>query len=579
VSTTPAGKPAARAYKPQGDDVVRFLQENAVFGMSKRFQQLDRFEAHYKGTQYEHQEFDWWGRRAAATETVSPEALVPEGWASVARDDLEARQKRPTAPRNLAKTIVKRFTGLLLSNQRRPRVVVENDSDTEAFLEAVREASKFWSAMRAARDLGGAVGSVCVTAHLRDGTFSYEVHNAKNVQVLWKDRRTWTPQGILVMYEYPVEEDVVDEKTRRVVGTREVSYLYRRIITDTVEIIYKAVRLEDAAEVGWEPEEGLSVEHGLGFFPGVWIQNTPDMESMDGNPDCDGTWQSMDTGDRLLSQMNMGTLNNLDPTAVLKYDDKQVATNGGLRKGSDFALHVGKDGDAKYMEISGTGIEIALKLLGTMRQDVLDITRCVLLDPDQISGSARSAKAIEYLYAPMTEATDDYRDQYGSAIVHLMRITEKIARAFVTKPMQLAPADDGTPRIGRPDFDLPLRTIKTPDGGQKTIPFALGEGGGYVQLEWGPYFAPSADDEGAEIKNAAAANQAGLIDAETAATKIAPIFSVRDVAGVVQRAKEEAQDRAALAMGDDLGAGVLDEGHQTDPREADGPAAGAGGKP
>lgn len=577
MSTTPAGKPAAQAYRPAGDDVVRFLQENATWGRTIRYRQLDRYEAHYRGRQYDHQQYDWWGRPAAATETISPEAVLPEGFTNFAPvDDLEARQKRPTAPRNLAKTIVKRFTGLLLSNQRRPRVVVENDPDTEAFLEAVRESSKFWSAMRDARNKGGAVGAVCMTVHLRDGAFSYEVHNAKDVQVIWKDRRTWTPQGILKMYEYPVEEDVRDEKTKKVVGTRQVSYLYRRIITDTVDIVYKPVRLE-AEEPTWEPDDGLSVQHDLGYFPGVWIQNEAESDDMDGEPDCDEAWNTLDTGDRLLAQMNQGTLMNLDPTAALAYDPKEVLANGGLQKGSGHSLHLGKGGTAAYMEINGSGIEIGLRLLKVLKQDVLDLTRCVLLDPEQISGSAQSAKAIEYIFSPMLERADDFRDQYGSGIVHLMRITEKMARAF--KPMDLGLDADGARRIGRPEFDLPMRKVKTDDGGEELVSQKLGTGGGYVLLEWGPYFSPSAEDNSKKIANAVAANAGGLVDVETAASSVADIFQVRDVAGVVKRAKDELEERAAAAMGMGFGGGVSENDPLAAPREERDPPAGAGGKP
>lgn len=556
MSTTPAGAPAARAYRPAGADVLRFLQENAVFGPTRRFRQLDRFEAHWKGVQYEHQKYDWWGRSAATTETASPDVIVPEGFDQMsARDDLEIRQKKPTAPRNLCKTIVKRLTGLLFSNKRRPRVVVENDPDSEAFLEAVRESAKFWSVMRAARNLGGAVGSVCVTAHIREGKFSYEAHNTKNLQVIWKDRRTWTPLGVLKMYEYPVEIDERDPKTGKLVGTREVSFLYRRIITDEWDIVYKPARLDDGEEMTWEPDDALMVHHALGYFPGVWIQNESDGEEMDGAPDLDGSWATLDTGDRLLAQINKGTILNLDPTAVLAYDDKKVIAGGGLMKGSDHSIYVGEGGSAAYMEINGQGIEKGIALLKVLKQDVLDGSRCVLLDPEQISGSAQSAKAIEYIYAPMTEHGDDLRDQYGPAIIELMHVTEKMARQISTTSVELAPDVDGTRRVGVFEFFLPPRKVQDDDGKVTTVAQKLGTGGGYVQLEWGPYFAPSASDDADKIKNAAAANQASLIDIETAAASVAPIFQVRDVAGTVKRARAEADERAASMMAG-LGGGV-----------------------
>lgn len=572
MSTDAAGRPAASAFRPTSEQTVGFLQANAVLGETKRYRELDRREAHYRCRQYDHQKLDWWGRLAEYTETISPAAVFPMGFEPAggrqAPEGVTVRDKRPTAPLQLVKQVVDRFTEMVFSDERKPQVVVERDPDTQALLEEIQKESEFWTVMRGARDKGGSVGSVLVTAHLREGKFGYEIHNTKDCIVLWKERRTWTPQGILKMYRYPVEEDIVDKKTGELVGTREVMYLYRRIITDMVDVVYMPVRLEPGqANVEWEPDPALTVEHDLGFFPGVWIQNKQDSDSMDGDADAEGAWQLSDSADRLYSQQNYGVYNNLDPTPVISVDEKQVAVGGGLRKGSDNALYVGVDGGASYMEMAGTSIEAADNTLTRAVNTFLAICRCVLVDPEKISGAAQSAKAIEYIYAPMLGRCGDFRSQYGQGVIKLMRITEKMCRNFMGVSVNL-----GEGRIGVFKLDLPPRIIQVPgrDGETQEVvqEHKLGPGG-HMKLVWGPYFAPTKQDDQQEIANATAANQGRLIDRVTAARKIAPIFGVTDVEGTVKRAQEESDVDAQAAMAT-AGGGVFAGDHNFAPATAGG---------
>lgn len=564
MSTTLKGAPAPKPWEPTDDQYVQFLQQMAVYGESLRFQELDRREAFFRCAQYDHQKFDWEGRSADQYETISPEAVTTSngsGPAIGATDGLMARDKRPTAPTNLARTVTKRYTGLLFSEQRKPKVRIDQDPDTEAFLEAVREAAKFWPTMRAARDLGGATGSVVITVGCRNGKFSYEVHNAKNVTPVWEDRRTLRLAGVLIMWKYGKEENVYD-KDGKFATTRIVDYLYRRIITGHVDVIFEEVRVEDAPNTAWTPMAGQVVTHSLGRFPGVWVQNSAESQDIDGDADCEGAWQTIDTNDRLIAQMNMGTLRNLDPTLVTKVDPQEMGKigNDAIRKGSENALEVGSKGDAKYIEITGAGIELGRALSGDHKQTVCDITGMVLID-DQDMAAAQSAKAIEFRFAPMIERADDFRAQYGEAVIELMRITEFIARTFLSTVIQLVTPDG--PREGRFRFDLPPRKV---DG--KFMDQKLGTGG-YITLEWGAYFSPTEDDNSKKIQNATAANAAGFVDQVTAARAVAPIYGVQDVATTVALANDEADVKTSRMMGG-FGGGVPADGYR---------AAGGGGLP
>lgn len=522
---------------PRNAEIKAYLYANAVLGETQRYRILDRYEAHYECRQYAHQERDWWGMNADNMETISPDILTPFGFTQPAMG-MAVRMKRPTAPYNLCKSIVDRFTGLLFSEKRRPDVVVEGDPDTQDFLDAAFDQMRFWARMREARTMGGALGSVMVTLHVRRGRFVMEVHNPKHCQVVWKDKRSLLPEAVLKAYRYEVEEDIIDEKTGEVKGTRVVDYLYRRIITETDDTVYKPVKLEPGAELAWEVES--QQEHNLGFFPGVWIQNLPVLEQEDGEPDCAGAWQNFDTIDRLLSQMNKAILLNLDPTLVLSVEPKVVDMQGGVRKGSENALMVGQGGQAQYLEITGSGVEAAKSLYNTLKQNTLDVCSCVMVDPERISGAAQSAKAIEYIYAPMLVKGDDLRAQYGDLGVQpLAEMVERIARKLHGVRVNVGNV------TAIQVIQLPPRFNEKTG---KAEPRRLGEGG-YIRLKWGPYFEPTEQDRQTAITNIVTAKTGGVLDTETAVREAAPIFEVEDPDAVLKRLAEEEEKMLNAAAG------------------------------
>lgn len=550
MADTLLGDPAPSQPIVRAPEVARWLYDNVPIPETLRFKQLDRYEAHYRCTQYQHLDMDWSGLPADATETVSPSVMVPRGFEQPMLG-LNARAKRPTAPYHLCRAIVDRFTGLLFSEGRKPDIVVENDPATEDLLRTAMHQARFWPAMRQARTVGGSVGSVCVTAHLREGKFALEVHNGKHLHVLWKDRRSFKPRAILKQYVVEREQTMGNSETGAM-ENRPVKFLVRRIITETEDIVFKPAELRDGDVPQMEVAD--SVQHNLGFFPGVWIQNLPVLEEDDGDPDCQGAWQTFDTIDRLIAQANKGALLNMDPTLVLKVDPKVIELGGGVRKGSDNSINTGIGGGAEYLEINGAGIQVALAIIERLKQNSLDMTSCVLVDPEVISGAAQSAKAIEYLYAPMLEKADILRSQYGDlGIVPLCEILIKMVEWAQGQGL---------------DVDLPLKTQKFVPGpgahpGARPVTQStqhqLGSGG-HVKLVWGPYFTATEQDKQLAVNTllAAAGMAAGgaLIDEETAIKEAAHLFKVKEPQAMFKKIKE-AQDAASEPDDQDLAAGVF----------------------
>ena len=101
------------------------------------------------------------------------------------------------------------------------------------------------------------------------------------------------------------------------------------------------------------------IEHGVGVCPVIWYQNTRDSKCPEGRPDCDGAWELLDKVDRLQSQATRATMDNVDPTLLIKEDERFRRRSHTLRKGKAFT--VSEKGDARYLEMQGTSVKVAME--------------------------------------------------------------------------------------------------------------------------------------------------------------------------------------------------------------------------
>ncbi len=560
---------------PRALEVRQKLYAGAQGGVSDRYRRLDRLDAHYKCLEYSHQETGWDGRPADRFETISPQVVVPLGYTQPAQDQT-IKEKRPTAPLRLTPLVVDRFTGLLFSIDRTPKVQVEGDADAEDFLGAVWKKARFWRAMYQARTFGGSMGGVLVTAQLRKGRFSFKAHSPKFVQdVVWADPDLKVPAGVLVQYIFVENREVLDNKTGMPTGkTKPLPFLYRRIIDEQWDVIFEPQQVVGNQLPTLVPDMELSYEHKLGRFPGVWIQNLPSDDELDGVPDCEGAFQMFETIDRQVAQSNKGLLQNQDPTLVVSRDKRLVQMGAPLKKGSENALDVGQGGSATYLEIGAAGIQAAREFVKDLRQSAMDKCQAVVVDPAQISGAAQSAKAIEYIYGPMLEKAGRLREQYGEGIEQLAEITLELGRTW-SDPLQY----EGN--VKRVFFDLPPKVVKldedpdnpNPEEGERIVLKPRTPGiGGVVSLSWGAYFTETPLDIQMMVAVYTAAYAAQLIDQETAVRKIAHLLKIEDVDGLLRRVREESDARKVereeqmagmFPMGEELPGGeesLLEEG-------------------
>lgn len=516
---------------------------------TERHARLERLEAFYRGLEYSHQLIGWDGFAADPYESISPQAPASANANSALSKSCRAREKRPTAPTRLAPFIVDRFTGLLFGLGRTPEVTVEDDPQADDFLREALKRFGFWRAMVSARTFGGSMGSALILATLDRGRFTYEAINPRHVaEIAWADSKARVPSGVLIQFAFSKEVDGLDQDGHST-GKREVvDYLYRRIIDEHMDLHFEPTPIDPThGTMELKIDATRTRMHGLGHFPGAWVQNLPDDEDLDGIPDCDGTYQSIEEIDRQLAQQGRSLLANMDPTLVLSSDPKLAARGGApLRKGSDNAIDVGPGGTASYLEISGAGVTASAAFVKDLRRNVLDRAQCVAVDPADIAGAAQSAKAIELIYAPMLEKAGRLREQYGAAIERMAAVTLGLARRWAD-PMLY-----GSPRRVAVAFDLPPLIVQEASGVRTEVARAPGRGT-MVSLRWGPYFQATPSDIQREIAIVAQLRAAGLMDLDTAVEHVAGLLKIKDVAGLLARVKAEAEAKAAASA---LGGGM-----------------------
>ena len=506
-------------------------------GMSPRQMELNHLYAVYRAAQYDTCSAEWDGSQKISRidrEAINSGAYIPPGFYDLGAM-LPLRFRKPTAPYPLARVIVDRFTSLLFSEKRHPRVKIEDDDATDDYVQALLDASRFWPTWMQARGLGGAMGAVAVGFSILNGKPYLEVFDPRWATPTFVSRTGNELKRLEVLYQYPRE--IYDGET----GVwREVPYWYRRVIDAQRDIVYRSVPVTDEAPV-WSVEN--EVAHGLGEVPVVWCQNTPTQDDADGDSDIHGVLEMLHAIDQLLAQAQIGTIANADPTLVISTDANLPPD---LAKGSRAPIQLPSSGKAQYLELQGIGAKAATELADLYRARVLEACHCVLEDGGD--GKARTATEVERSYAAMIARTDVLREQWGE--VGIKPLLAKMLRA-IRIVEQGRVGEDG--RVVRGMVSVPPHIDRNAEG--KIIgkrPREIGEGE-VIELVWPAYFEPTITDADTAVKTAAAALAGQLVDQEAAVSYVAPYFHVADPKAMADRIRNEAAKQQALVGGIEAG--------------------------
>jgi hypothetical protein len=466
-----------------------------VFVDGRRFRELDRRQQYYDGTQHDAKRFDFDGRIIEAAPGIGyTQPMVTE---KAMPNMVPLRSRRPSSPYRLARAIVNAFTAHLFGEGRFPNLKVDGDEDSDDWVKQCGKTGKLPLRMLRARNLGGSTGTVGLSWSFIDGRPKFRVHNAKHLFVhAWQDREDLVPEALTECFQFTEEQWDPDKKR-----VEEVRYWQRKDWDKSAETVFLPALAEPGKDPAWVVDREKSVTHNDNETHFVWAQNLPS-DQIDGLPDYDMQYESLDELDVLLSVMTRGAKLNLDPTLVLK-QDMLMFNQFGVKKGSDHALVVPFEGDAKYLELAGSSIEAGIKLFNEARRCVLEVAECVIPDPDQIAAQGQSAAAQKMVFSRMLSKGGVLQEQYGEALERLMEPLLFISQARVSVPAQVENDDGETEEVDQ-EFRLPPRIDQQDEIGDDGVPTGKqnpvvaerhpGEGEN-VEAEWPPRFPPTALDQ------------------------------------------------------------------------------------
>ena len=549
------------------------LGDSANASGSNRFQKLTQRQQElsvrwgfFKVEEHAGKGVDWEGRAVMSGPTrdgISRQGYLPPGYANIG-DSLPREFRRPVAELGIVRNIVSRFTGLLFSNRKQPRIRVPGDENTEDYLNAQLVAGQFWAAMIQTRNFGGAMGSGCVGFNFIQGKVHFDAIDPRWATPEFAGRGTQDLIKLTIQYAYSKEEK--DEEG----NWKQVWYWYRRIVDTETDTVWVPVKCRKK-EPDWNYIKSNTVRHGLGFVPYEWIQNLDEGNETDGESDCAGIYNLVLAIDSLLTEVYSGTIKNCDPTLMLATDLELKSVS----KGSDNALKISKGESASYLELAGSGPRIGLEVVKEMEDRAYRLAQCV---PDQVlfqNSGEKTALEIERIYSSMLERADDLREQYGPP---MLRICQKLLGAI---RMFTAIRETADGRMVRGKVYVPPKVIQQPDGDTVEIPRTIGKGT-ICETKWPPYFRPTLGDVETALRVATTAKDAEFMTKSTAVTYAAPFLDMDPLKELHSLKREEesrlAEEAAATASGSAAADGeeVADGGEAMEPEkpaEAISPAA------
>jgi hypothetical protein len=526
------------------------LVENRIrrLGLSPRQVELSRLYAYARTQQHDDCASDWDGSPHADTlmrASIVASPAMPSNYTDVGgqTDPIPLRYRRPSVPCNLAKVIISRFTGLLVSEQQAPIWKVEGDRKTEAWVQAITETYGLWAKLIMVRNLGGGMGTGVMGFKIINDEVVFEEADPRWCSPEFDPRNPHELLKLEIKFMYP--KDVQDPETFE---WKEESYWYRRIIDVKYDVLWKPMPVGDgSAEPDWENKANCeSVEHGFGFCPWQWIQNLEVSGDIDGDPDCLGCYDYFDRIGEIDSQCHGGAVRNADPTPVVGTDGNL----GSIKMGSKDVLKLEKGGTLAFAETNGSSLKAASDESDRLEKKALRTAECVL--PDEDTGdAAATATEIRGRTAAMHNKASLLREQYGNrGVALLMNKIVKVGRKLAAGKVAGEGVVDRNGQPVQPGM-IVKGQIKLPphfdDKGQP-IPHELGTTeGAQLKLVWPPFSQPSPQDTLAKVQGVALARTSRVISQSTGVRHLAPDFNVENTSAELAEIKKEPTPGADLA--------------------------------
>jgi hypothetical protein len=429
-----------------------------------------------------------------------------------AQEYIPLRKRRPCVRSNLCRTVVDDSVSLLFSEGHFPSAELKSEEQKLALHKLIKEC-KLNEVMIDATTKGS-VGSVAILFKVLSRRVFFEVMETSYLTPTWNPKAPDTLQSVKEKYK---------------VTGQSLSDLGYSVNDDDLGATFWFQRVWDASNETWfvpwkaseekpkiTADKKRSVNHSLGFVPVVWVKNLPGGDAVDGLPTFPN--EAIDTQieiDYQLSQAGRGLKYTSDPTLLIK--EPAYGENGPTVKGAANAIKVSAEGDAKLLEINGTGAAAVLEYVKHLREIALETMHGNQTSPEKMS-SVQSGRAMEIMQQALVNLADRLRISYGEgALSELLCMIAKASQAFKLT------FKDGDP-VGKIDHK------------------------GGITLRWPAWFAPTMADMLNRATTLSKLCDSGLLSRETAIKILAAEYDIENPAAEKVLADADMAQRNADAQ-------------------------------
>ena len=424
---------------------------------------------------------------------------------------IKLRDRRPGVRYNLCRMAVRKSVGMVFSEGHFPAITHDDEGTQDALRQIVADAAINLSMIDAATR--GSIGSIALWLRVLSGRVYVDVLDTLFLHPEYNPER---PDELLSI----TERRKLKGSELRAMGysiakdDSDASHWWQRKWTEDAEQWFEPQKIDGKQELQVpKVDKRRTIQHDLGFVPMVWIRNLPGGTGIDGAPTFDD--EAIETQIEIEYQLSQGARALRyagDPLLLIK--EPATDAGGSFVRSASNAMIVGKDGDAKLVEIDGAASEAVINFVKYLADLTREQLHTPALNPDKLS-AAQSGRALELLMGPLIEVADQLRITYGTE--GLRRVLQMIVR--VGSQSQLL-ARDGTPY-----------QIKD----------------GLVNLKWAPWFVPTPQDLQTIAGTLRIHTDAGHLSQKAAIELTAPLYDIADPAAELLQIKADEAARAAQA--------------------------------
>ncbi len=432
-------------------------------------------------------------------------------------------------------------------------------------------------------------GSVAVVATLRQGMPRLEALPAKWCSPTF-DPRTGDVVKLDIRYPYVIEEqDPYDP----LIWTEKCK-IYRRVIDQVCDTVYlPGEGREDGREPAWSVDYSQTQPHGLGYCPVRWYafeRGAPTAAHFDGKPLHVALHDEVDALNFSLSQRYRAAIYSGDPqlwetgvdematvapmgrpsghaeielqasgpggkpVGIFTSSPKRWGRGGARKKGPGVVWRY-PDATSKVgmLSLPGDALDGIGLTADDLRKKIAEDLSVVLIDPaDAKTFGALSGKAMAFMFTRQIARADRIRQDAGdnlflACVDLLLRMCLSVTRLQpggvripgMTKVQKILEACEkdtvGPVTPATAEQPATASTVKAWFGPR-------------LELEWGPYFTNSAEEENFIVTMCLAAFTGGIMPLEIVLEKLRSVFSfssTEELMKKLEEAKLKAQEHAA----------------------------------